>query len=231
MEPYLEEPSIWYDFHHTLAVCISRQLNSLLPEQYYAQIMVRKEIGLTDLSQFHPDDELHSHLYVVVRDLNDNHKVVTAIEIVSPSNKVPGPDRQAYEHNRDEILGNGANLVEIDLLRTGIRLLPYQDLRRTVAELAPDYLVLVNRASGRRSSGRDYELYPIELASALPSILVPIGEGDADIPLNLQALMDRLYNSGPYRRMGLYSEPTDPPLTEAQAAWADEVLRKAGLRP
>ena len=52
------------------------------------------------------------------------HKVVTVIEIVSPSNKQPGPDRRSYETKQQEVLSSDANLIELDLLRTGRRLLP-----------------------------------------------------------------------------------------------------------
>ena len=47
--------------------------------------------------------------------------LVTLIEIASPSNKRPGPDRRSYEAKQQDILQSDTSLVEIDLLRSGER--------------------------------------------------------------------------------------------------------------
>ena len=81
------------------------------------------------------------HLFVEIRDPSRGHKLITLIEILSPSNKWPGPDREAYEAKQREVLESDASLIELDLLRGGRRILP--DLRpqsddrpaRTVAGL------------------------------------------------------------------------------------------------
>jgi AraC-like DNA-binding protein len=45
------------------------------------------------------------------------HRVVTIVEILSPSNKRAGEDREAYISKREKIFRAQINLVEIDLLR------------------------------------------------------------------------------------------------------------------
>jgi hypothetical protein len=50
--------------------------------------------------------------------------LITLIEIVSPLNKRPGVDRRAYLRKQRDVLESDANLVEVDLLRAGERLLP-----------------------------------------------------------------------------------------------------------
>jgi hypothetical protein len=62
-------------------------------------------------------EEVHER-YLEIRDAQ-THVVVTAIEILSPSNKAPGEGREAYEEKRRQVLSTRANLVEIDLLRGG----------------------------------------------------------------------------------------------------------------
>jgi hypothetical protein len=52
------------------------------------------------------------HLYVEIRDGSRGHKLITLIEIVSPSNKRPGPDRRSYLRQQQEILESDASLVE-----------------------------------------------------------------------------------------------------------------------
>jgi len=170
------------------------------------------------------------HRFVEIRDAGRGHKLVTLIEIVSPSNKHPGPDRRAYETKQRDVLDSDANLIELDLLRHGRRLLPYPDLVAAVDTLAPDYLVLLNRSALRQGNWMDYTLYPIRLREPLPCIPVPLAGQDPDVLLDLQVAVNRVYREGPYARAVDYSGEPEPPLSEADAAWADELLRAAGLR-
>src|ERR671931_1314680 len=88
------------------------------------------------------------HQVVEIRAASRGHKLITLIEIVSPSNKRAGVDRRAYLRQQREVLESDASLVEIDLLRAAERLLPHAELEAYLIGLAPQpaYLVLVNRA-------------------------------------------------------------------------------------
>ena len=44
MDPWLESPVVWLDFHNRLANFLSDALNRQLPVQYYAQLEVRTEV-------------------------------------------------------------------------------------------------------------------------------------------------------------------------------------------
>ena len=46
MDPYLEAPWIWPDFHNSLADEIRRMLNQQLPNDYFAQLEARSELGI-----------------------------------------------------------------------------------------------------------------------------------------------------------------------------------------
>src|SRR4051794_18925469 len=48
MDPYLEAPHIWPDFHDALATEIRNELNQTLPRPYYARLEVRPEIGIAE---------------------------------------------------------------------------------------------------------------------------------------------------------------------------------------
>ena len=48
--------------------------------------------------------------------------------------------------------------------------------------------------------------------------------------LALQPLLDQAYQDGRYARTIDYARDAEPPLEPASAAWADELLRKAGKR-
>ncbi|HLJ12142.1 MAG TPA: DUF4058 family protein [Planctomycetaceae bacterium] len=172
------------------------------------------------------------HHFVEVRDAG--HKLVTLIEILSPSNKRRGVDRENYENKQREVLDSDVNLIEIDLLRTGERMLGDVNVAELVSRLqpAPDYLVLVSRASLRHGAGLGYHVFPVAIRDALPCIPVPLRTGTDDVPLDLQYVFDRAYEGGPYRRGAVnYSLPPESALRDADVAWADELLRRAHVAP
>lgn len=48
MDPYLEAPDIWPDFHDRLATHLSDVLNEILPGPYYARLEARPEVGIAE---------------------------------------------------------------------------------------------------------------------------------------------------------------------------------------
>jgi hypothetical protein len=48
MDPWLESPYIWPDFHNRFAYIISDSLNERLPRPYYARLEMRPEIGVVE---------------------------------------------------------------------------------------------------------------------------------------------------------------------------------------
>ena len=100
------------------------------------------------------------------------------------------------------------------------------------AELDPpaDYLILVNRAWKRGPTGTGYQVFRCVLREWLPCIPVPLKEGEAEVPLDLQYVVNRAFAGGPYLRGAVdYSRAPDPPLKARDRAWADECIRAQGL--
>ena len=137
-----------------------------------------------------------THTYIEIRDSKNHHQLVTLIEILSPSNKRGGPDRLAYAKKQAEVLQSAASLVEIDLLRSGTRILPDVGLARFIDALRPipDYLVMVAPAWKREGLGLGYHLYPIGLREILPCVGIPLKVGEAVVPLDLQDIFNRVYD-------------------------------------
>jgi hypothetical protein len=51
-------------------------------------------------------------------------------------------------------------------------------------------------------------------------------EGEPEVPLDLQFVVTKAYDAGPYRRGAIdYSQPPDPPLSMVDSEWADVLLR------
>lgn len=157
-------------------------------------------------------------------DLSTGGRVVTVIEFLSPSNKVPGMGRVQYQKKQRECRDADVNLVEIDLRRTGER-----ELRYPSANLPRDYqtpyLACVYRGFGA-SRG---EIYRMPLRERLPGIRIPLRPTDRDAVLDIQALVDQAYREARYDDID-YSAPIRPPLEPEDAAWAEGLLRAAGKR-
>ncbi len=150
-------------------------------------------------------------------------RLVTAVEILSPSNKKVGHESRAkYIEKQREVLANDAHLVEIDLLRGGTytAAVPRESVE---AKAGPfDYLISIHRYD----QPRDFFVYPISMTQRLPQIAIPLLPGDLDVPLDFQAVFDRAYEVGPYRReIGYGKDRIVPRLKPQQAAWAAEVLK------
>ena len=86
----------------------------------------------------------------------------------------------------------------------------------------------ISRAERRDED--EFDLYPIRIEARLPRIGIPLAEGDPDVVVDLQSLADRGYDRGQYARWIDYGKDAVPPLAAEAAAWADDLLRRAGRR-
>lgn len=149
------------------------------------------------------------------------HRIVTAIEVLSPWNKSPGKAVNAYLQKRDRYVNSEMNLVEIDLIRTGdwtTMIGPYN---------VPEKGLTTYRVTVTQPQLPGPLHYPISLRGKLPTIKVPLRPQDSPPTLNLQELVDKAYAMGRYNRID-YTQPCAPPLVGPEKAWADEVLTAAG---
>jgi hypothetical protein len=245
MNPYLEQSDTSEDFHHNFIARAQEVLSPLLGPNYIVKVEVRlylhelsaaerRFMGRTDVGVTGPPPGSHAppgsisapvqlempavdverHSSLEIRDRR-NRRLITAIELLSPSNKTPGGDRSDDLRKRGEVLASGVNLVEIDLRRGGERPRP--------PELPPcDYYVLVSRS-------RDWprlDFWPIGLRDRLPAVPVPLVPPDPDVLLDLQAVLDRTYDAAEYGKY-IYAETPEPPLSGEDAAWARSVLARS----
>ncbi len=167
-------------------------------------------------------DEPTTETFLEIREVGAGHRLITAIEVLSVTNKFPGEGQEKYLLKRSELLAGGVNLVEIDLLRSGIRVEAAPLEAIPPAQRTP-YYACVRRAT-RLSKA---EVYPIALRERLPTIRIPLRAKDADALLDLQALIDECWGKGGYDDID-YSVPPIPPLWPQDAAWAESVVRGRG---
>jgi hypothetical protein len=89
---------------------------------------------------------------------------------------------------------------------------------RIQAEPSINYLVCINRWPNRKR----FELYPSRLREPLPCIRLPLTEPDADVPLDIRAALEQVYDDGSYMLRVRYDDPCVPALQEADQRWANE---------
>jgi hypothetical protein len=174
-----------------------------------------------------PHDERRESFLEIYALQDNGDRLVTTIEILSPSNKTPGEHgRELYLRKQKEILDSRVHLVEIDLLLGGIHStgVPRE---RVVEQSGPfDYHICIHRFD----HFEDYLVYPVRLEERLPEIAIPLLPEGSPVLLDLQTVFDRAYDIGAYRRRVRYNEETPiPPLSGEQAEWATRVLRERGV--
>jgi hypothetical protein len=213
MDPFLELPEFFPDLHDRFVPQVSVVLQSRLPSPYYAIIGSRVWV---------PHDE-HRDTFVDIYTTLGGERLVTTIELLSMTNKTPGQHgRDLYVRKQRELLYGKVHLVEIDLLRGGQHTTAVpEDLAR--AKCGPfDYHAVVHRFDNLE----DFFVYPVRIEQRLPTIGIPLLPGDPDIPLDLRAVFDHCYDTGPYRRRVHYQKlQLAPPLATERAAWVRERLK------
>jgi hypothetical protein len=154
--------------------------------------------------------------YVEIRD-RFNREVVTVLELLSPSNKYAGPDRNQYVAKIKRVLESQTNLIEIDLLRGGPRM--------SWAGLPScNYYALVSRVGTRFQDPPQAQVWSIDLREPLPRIPIPLRPGEVEPIFDLQAVVNEVYDDAGYE-LYIYDGPPEPPLAPDDQAWAEQILK------
>jgi hypothetical protein len=254
MNPYLEHPDFWPEVHHLLISSIFESLVPQLLPKYIVDIEKRVYelsgdnlllVGIHDVtvqrspSQTNPTSSNVAvatssvtvlkvrvpvpvefrEAYLEVRD-TETREVVTVIKVLSPANKRPGKGREMYEEKREKVFGSRTNMVEIDLLRS------YQPLPVFGNDIDASYRILVSRSNERPIA----DLYLFNLPDAIPCFPLPLRSPDVEPIVDLQALLNTVYDRAAYDFRIDYTAAPVPPLSESDAVWADSWLRDKGLR-
>ncbi len=242
MNPYLEAPALWSEVHSWLIVELARTLNQRIIPKYRAAVEKRVYeesilVGIPDVSIVRqsravpvkatptatatlsqpilvalPESETTIERYLEVREVATG-EVVTVVEILSPKNKRTGEGRDQYLSKRQKVLGSQSHLVEIDLLRGG-EALPMQDAGTS------DYRVLVSRVEQRPIA----ELYPFNLRDRLPCFGLPLRSGDESVPIDLNVLMQMVYESAALDLAIDYGQQPTPGLSQDDFDWVQMMV-------
>jgi hypothetical protein len=250
MDPYLEQHDLWPNVHSSLIVALRDDVAPRLRPRYYVAVeerttrvapedvffAVRPDVAVIGRSQVNEaaavyapvggmltvqvplPDEIRE-IYLEIRTAGEN-RVVTVLEILSPTNKRPGAGRRLYEEKRLALFGTRTHLVEIDLLRDG----PPMTMAGCPPEVA--YRILISRAGQRPRA----DLLIFGVREPVPAFALPLLPGDDEPRVELNRLLHELYDRAGFDLRVDYTRPPEPPLNADDAAWSDELLRAAGLR-
>ena len=245
MNPYLENPELWSAVHSRLIVAIADALADTISQDYRIEIEKRTYwsdetgddllIGIPDVALLSrsttssekniatavaertafaptrillPTYEEISERYLEIREVQTG-KVITAIEILSPKNKKAGEGREAYLRKRRQILQTQTHFVEIDTNPSFLQgQLP-----------ASDYHILVSRSHDRPAA----DLYAFSIRDRIPNFSIPLHFGELEPTLDLQVLVDHVYQRGRYDLAIDYSQPTQPRLNSEDEIWASSL--------
>jgi hypothetical protein len=247
MNPYIEEDAYWHDFQLEFLPAIRERLVSqvrpkyivMLDEHVYVREVPREPrrfVGRADASLAAPRvprtkepvgvglleapaqvqlpaQDMHRVPFLEIRDRH-GRELITVLEFLSPSNKRGGPDREQYLAKREQLLKSEAHFVEIDLLRGG-RPMPLRKRPRC------DYSVLVSRSTERPWAG----FWPIRLRERLPVVPIPLRPADQNAQIDLQEILNRIYDATGYDDF-IYAGRPEPELSTRDTAWACQLLRR-----
>jgi hypothetical protein len=262
MDPFLEHPVFFGGIHGSLIPYLREYLQPRLPEPYFAELadrvwvevprrLIEPDVNILRAEEpsrrptagnggvavatrtqpvvIHVPHEERRETVLEIYARQDDERLVTVVEVLSLTNKTPGEQgRDLYLRKQREVLDSRTNLVEIDLLRGGrhTTAVPQRLMLERTGPL--DYHVCIHHFDNLE----DYFVYPILLADRLPEIAIPLLPGDPAVTVDLQAVFDRCYDTGPYRRRVRYAEQEVlPALRPEQAEWVTRMLREKGLLP
>ncbi|MGF1496535.1 MAG: DUF4058 family protein [Elainellaceae cyanobacterium] len=239
MNPYLENPELWSEVHSRLVVAIADAIALPLRPNYYVAVEKRTYwvepddsvlVSVPDVSVFSKSATNRQELpaatavlssasepltvtvplmeevqerYLEIREVKTG-AVITTLELLSPKNKRAGEGRDAYLRKRQRVLASFTHLVEIDLLRAG-KPMPVQSLPPEA-----DYRILVSRGDRRPTA----QLYAFTLRDPIPNFPLPLKAGDPDLLVDLNPILDGVYERAGFDLRIDYDQPLQPALAQ-----------------
>ncbi|HEV3079567.1 MAG TPA: DUF4058 family protein [Gemmataceae bacterium] len=164
----------------------------------------------------------YREIFLEIRRPPPEKKLVTCIEVLSPSNKHSrSKGWRLFNRKRRAYLAGQAHYVEIDLLRGGRRM--------PMAGTWPDspYYLLVCR----KNEAPLCKVWRAFFTRPVTPIPIPLLPPDADVTLEIQPLIQKIYARSHYEVDIDYGQSLNPPLSAADAVWLQERLQEQSRSP
>jgi len=260
MDPYLESPRYWQDFHESFITYAREELQPRLPPRYRAMIGARLVVEATERVMI-PD------VTVVRRPaprpaVAEEGAVATAVAVEVEADEptvvaVFSDDlREAYIEIIDRTGQQVVTSIEVlspinktgegrkqyrqkqeEMLRGGVNLVEIDLLH------AGDHTVVAPRPNlerhepfhalvcvWRASNPLNCEVYFVRLQTRLPRVRIPLLPEDRDVVLDVQAVLTRCYDAARYDLDIDYTRMPPVALSPSDMAWIEDYLSEKGVR-
>jgi hypothetical protein len=245
VDPFIEGQK-WTDFHTEFITVLRASLVPLVAPAYSTHVeervyienhplappgWIRPDLSLSETAAVSPPrggvttleapatsrvplPERHREIYLELR-LREGGDLVTTIELLSPTNKRLGSDGyREYQAKRASVLMSDAHLVEIDLLRGGERLRMLDPLP------SADYYAILSRVDRRPNC----DVWFWRLRDPAPRLPIPLRSPDPDVEIELQQVLDTVWERAGYAYSLRYDREPTPPVGEDDREWVRERL-------
>jgi hypothetical protein len=249
MDPYIESPMLWSDFHNNLASEIQTQLNRHIPPRYFARLTPYITYESVDIGQTY---RIILDVAVSQSQSPPESSTMATTTITPPLVESLVPLDTPLRLHRIEIRATETQqlvtVIEIlspvnkrpshrdylayqrkrrDILRSEVHLIEIDLLRggerpplERPVPVAPYYVVLSRQEHRPRVA-----VWPIQLADRLPVLPIPLLAPDPDVPMPLGDAVANVYERAAYAQQIDYTQPPPPPaLSEADATWVKTLL-------
>jgi hypothetical protein len=257
MDPYIERPAIWADFHDSFITFVRGALQPQLRPNYFAIIQERLIVGEARHSRYPdvsvaqtkgatPSGQRSATAGPVVQDdeplifeLDQEVLRQPYIQIVESAGEgrlvtaieVLSPDNKRGGPGRRSYLRKRRQLW-----RGGANLVEIDLLRdgKWTVRVHPSKLQAAAPwhylAVITRQDPAQEEVYRMILQRRLPGIRIPLVAANEGVHLDLQAIFARCWDEGPYPQVLKYDGLPPGKMDPDQAEWCLKQLRDAGLR-
>jgi hypothetical protein len=187
MDPYIEAPDIWPDFHDALAAEIRRQLNLTLPAPYYARLEMRPEVGivgdethrriLPDVSVQRPMRPVAATSASVALLDAPRTDVSESLQVNVPAEPIRHHFIEVRDSQRAHVLVTLIEIVSPSNKRPGSDRLAYEDKQREVLDSDASLIEIDLLRGGRPVVGGMYVHDAIDKLNPKPDYLVVVSRG------------------------------------------------------
>lgn len=249
MDPYLESPAFWPDFHARFMTYWCDALREVLPEQYEARVDERVnlvEVHPERASQIEPDVAISRDSSTIPSPRATTNVATiepaivplaieegareTYIEIRRRPERVLVAVLELLSPSNKEEPGRSIYLTKRNaLLHQDVHLIELDLLlagrRLPLAGQYPlgDYFALVSRSDRRP----DCHVFAWTVRDPLPTIPIPLRPPEPDVAIDLAAVFTQNYDRGGYRRSLAYRAAPEAKLSPQDLAWVLERAQRA----
>jgi hypothetical protein len=252
MDPYLENPNIWEDFHTSLATEIRDQLAQHIRPRYIAALasnVTYDEVMIEERRLAKPDVSIFQ---VAPTPLQGEAVAIAPTPLIGQA-PLEIPIKLYTVELREVETGRLVTAIEIlspvnkrpgheayetyrrkrrDLIRAGVHLLEIDLLRGgqwlPLLTSLPDspYFVFLTREGRTR-----VEIWPLSWRDPFPILPAPLLEPDPEAPLDLGQAIQNIYDRAAYElRIDYRQLPPKPVLTSEELDWLETHLKAAHMR-